>query len=88
MIFLNCIPDSDTHRPALLDLFLTSDPGLCSVEAFLSFSNSDHVVVYVSINFAVSSKKDASYHRKVFDYSGADWDSFRDHLRDVPKNDI
>ena len=25
------IPDSDTCRLALLDLFLTSDPGLCSV---------------------------------------------------------
>ena len=34
------IPDCDTHRPALLDLFLTSDPGLCSVEAFAPLGNS------------------------------------------------
>ena len=34
--FPTCIPDCDTHRPALLDLFLTSDPGLCSLKSFCS----------------------------------------------------
>ena len=45
-------------------------------------------MVSVSVDFAVTSEKDAPYHRKAFDYSRADWDGFRDHLRDVPWNDI
>ena len=45
-------------------------------------------MVSVSVDFAVTSKKDAPYHRKAFDYSRADWDGFRDHLRDVPWNGI
>ena len=82
------IPDSATHRLALLDLFITSDPGLCSVEAFGPLGNSDHVVISVSVDFAVTSEKDTPYHHKAFDYSMTDWDGFRDHLRDVPWNDI
>ena len=57
--FPTCIPDSDTHRLALLDLFLTSDPELCSVEGFAPLGNSDHVVVSVSVDFVVTSEKDA-----------------------------
>ena len=45
-------------------------------------------MVTVSVDFVVSSKKDASYHPKAFDYCKSDWDGFRDHLRDVPWNDI
>ena len=84
--FPTCISDCDTHRPALLDLFLTSDPELCSLGAFLG--NSDHVVVSVYVDFVVTSEKDAPYHRKAFDYRRADWDGFRDHLRDVLWNNI
>ena len=40
-------------------------------------------MVSVSVDFAVSSEKDAPPHCKGFDYSRADWDGFRDHLRDV-----
>ena len=43
------IPDCDSHSPALLDLFLSSDASICS---------------------------------------RADWDGLRDHLRDVPWEDI
>ena len=59
-----------------------------NVEAFAPLGNPDHVVVSISVDFAVTSKKDAPYHCKAFDYSRADWDGFCDHLRDVPWNDF
>ena len=45
------IPDCDSHSPALLDLFLSSDASICSTMAFPPLGNSDHVVVLVSIDF-------------------------------------
>ena len=42
----------------------------------------------VSIDFAINSKLDAPFHRVAYDYSRADWDGLRDHLRDVPWEDI
>ena len=45
------IPDCDSHSPALLDLFLSSDASICSTMAFPPLGNSDHVVVSVSIDF-------------------------------------
>ena len=53
--FPTCLPDFDTCISALLDLFLTSDPALYYVEVFAFHCNSDHVVVSVSVDFAVSS---------------------------------
>ena len=50
--------------------------------------NSDHVVVSVSIDFPINSKQDTPFHRVAYDYSRADWDGLRDHLRDVPWVDI
>ena len=82
------IPDCDSHSPALLDLFLSSDASICSTMAFPPLGNSDHVVVSVSIDFPVNSKQDAPFHRVAYDYSRADWDGLRDHLRDVPWEDI
>ena len=70
-----------TRIPALLDLFLSSD-------AFPPLGNSDHVVVSVSMDFPINSKQDAPFHRVAYDYSRADWDGLRDHLRDVPWEDI
>ena len=67
------IPDSDSHSPALLDLFISSD---------------DHVVVSVSIDFPTNSQQDAPFHCIAYDYSHADWNGPRDHLRDVPWEDI
>ena len=81
------IPDCDSHSPALLDLFLSSDASICSAMAFPPLGNSDHVVVSVSIDFPVNSKQDAPFHRVAYDYSRADWDGLRDHLRDVPWED-
>ena len=45
------ITDCDSHGPALLDLFLTSDASICSTMAFSPLGNCDHVVVSVSIDF-------------------------------------
>ena len=70
------IPDCDSHSPALLDLFLSSDASICSTMAFPPLGNSDHVVCSVSINFSA------------YDCSRADWDGLLDHLRDVPCEDI
>ena len=75
------IPDCDSHSPALLDFFLSSNAGICSTMAFPPLGNSDHVVVS-------NSQWDAPFHRIASDYSRADWDGLCDHLRDVPWDDI
>ena len=82
------VPDCDSHRPALLDFFLSSDTSICSTMAFPPLGNSDHVVVSVSIDFATNSQRGAPFHRIAYDYSRADWDGLRDHLRDDPWEDI
>ena len=82
------ILDCDSHSPALLDLFISSDASICSTMAFPPLGNSDHVVVSVSIDFPTNSQRDAPFHRIAYDYSRADWDGLRDHLRDVPWEDI
>ena len=82
------IPDCDSHSPAVLDLFLSSDASICSTMAFPPLGNSDHVVVSVSIDFLSYSQRDAPFDRVAYDYSRADWDGLRDHLRDVPWEDI
>ena len=51
--------------------------------AFPPLGNSDRVVVSVSIDFPINSKQDIQFHRVAHDYSRADWDGLRDHLRDV-----
>ena len=71
-----------------LDLFISSDASICSTMAFPPLGNSDHVVVSVSIDFPTNSQQDAPFHRIAYDYSRADWDGLRDHLRDVPWEDI
>ena len=59
----------------------------CSTMAFPPLGNSD-VVVSVSIDFPTDSEHDAPFHRIAYDYSHADWDALRDHLRGVPWEDI
>ena len=56
--------------------------------AFPPLGNSDHVVVSVSIDFPSNYQRDTLFHRIAYDYSCADWDGLRDHLRDVPWEDI
>ena len=52
------------------------------------FLFSDDVVVSVSIDFPSNSQRDAPFHCIAHDYSRADWDGLRDHLRDVPREYI
>ena len=78
----------DSHNPALLDLFLSSDACTCSTIAFLPLGNSDNVVVSVSTDFPINSKRGAPFHRIAYDYSRTDLNGLRDHLRDVPWEDI
>ena len=77
----------DSHNSTLLDLFISSDASICSTMAFPPLGNSDHVVS-VSIDFPSYSQWDAPFHHITYDYSRADWDGLRDHLRDVPWEDI
>ena len=56
--------------------------------AFPPLGNSDHGVVSFSIDFPINSEQDASFHRVAYACSRADWDGLRDHLRDVPWEDI
>ena len=79
------IPDCNSHSPALLDLFVSSDTSICSTMAFPLVGNSDHVVVSVSIiDSPINTKQDALLHHIPYDYTYADWDGLFDHLRDVP----
>ena len=61
------IPDCDSHSPALLDFFLSSDASICSAMAVPPLGNSDHVVVSVSIDFPSNSQRDALFHRIAYD---------------------
>ena len=56
------IPDCDSHSPALLDLFISSDASICSTMAFSPLGIFDHVFVSVSIDFPSNSHQDASFH--------------------------
>ena len=65
--FLLQIPDSDSHSPALLDLFFFSDASICSTKIFYSLANSDHVVVSVSIAFPSNSQQDTPFYCIAYD---------------------
>ena len=85
------IPDCDSHSPALLDLFLSFEERnacICYKVTFPLLGNSDYVVVSVCIDFPSHSLGDAPFHCIAYDYSCADWDDLRDHLRDIPSEDI
>ena len=86
--FPTWIPDCDSHSPALLDLFISSDASICSTMTFPPLGNSHHDVVSFSIDFPSYSRWDALFHHIAYDYSHADWDGLRDHLKDVPRDDI
>ena len=82
------IPDCDSHSPALLDFFLSSDASICSTMVFPPLGNSDHVLVSVSIEFPSNPQWDTPFHCVAYDYSCADWEGLRDHLRDVTWENI
>ena len=71
------IPDCDSHSPALLDLFISSDISICPTMAY-------YVDVSVYIDFPSNSQRDALFHHIAYDYSRTDWDGLYDCLGDVP----
>ena len=81
------IPDCDSHNPAPLHLFLSSDASICSTMAFTPLGNSYHVVS-VSIDFLSNSQWDDPFHRIAYDHSRSDRGSLRDHLGDAPWDNI
>ena len=71
-----------------MNSFLSSDASIFSTKTFPQLENSDHVVVSVSIGFLANSKRDAPFQRVTYNYSCTDWDGLRDHLKDVPWENI
>ena len=59
--FPNRIQDCDSHSPAFLDLFPSSDASICSTIAFPPLGNPDHVIVSASIDFLSNSKLDTRF---------------------------
>ena len=53
----------------------------------MRFSRSTHLLMSLG-TFPINSKQDTPFHRVAYDYSRADWDGLRDHLSDVPREDI
>ena len=86
--FPTWIPDVDSHSPALLDLFISSDASISSTITFPPLGNFGHFVVSVSIDFPSNSQGDASLHHIASDFPCAALDGLCDHLIDVPWEDI
>ena len=69
--FLSWVPDRDSHSPALLDFFISSDASICSAMAFPPLGNSYRFVVSVSIKFPSNSQWNGQFYRIAYDYSCA-----------------
>ena len=67
--FHTWIPNCDSHSPAVLDLFISSDSSICCARTFSPLGNSDHVVVSVSIDFPTNLKWDAQFHHIAYNYT-------------------
>ena len=67
--FSTWIPDCDSHTPALLEFFLSSDASICSKMAFPPLGNSYYVLV--SIYFLSNWKWDDLFHCITYNYSDA-----------------
>jgi len=80
-------PDNPNHFPSLLDLCLVSDPSLCSVSPCSPLGGSDHAMISLKL-LSCTSPSDTPYHRTSYYYLKADWDSFRDFIRDGPWADV
>ena len=73
------VPDCESHTPVLLQVFLSSDPSICSSVAFPPLGSSDHVAI--STDLFSNSKGDALFYCSTYDYSSANWNGLCDHLR-------
>ena len=79
--------DCNSHSPALLDFFLSSDVSIHSTMASSPLGNSDYADVSVSIGFPTNSKWDAPFHYIFMTIYVLIW-IVSDYLRDVPWEDI
>ena len=86
--FPTWIPDCDSHSPALFGFFISFDAIICSRMGSPPLGNSVHVIASVFPDFPSRSKWDIPFHCIAYDYSCTDCDNLRDHLRDVPWDDI
>ena len=58
---------TDSHSPALLDLFISSDASICSAVTFHPLGKSNLAVVSVSNDFPLNSKRHTPFHRLAYD---------------------
>ena len=61
------------------------DTTICSIMTFPSLENSDHVSLFPQ---SFRQTRNGMHRFIAYDYSRADWNSLRNHLRDVPWKDI
>ena len=78
------VPDVKGQTANLLDLFLTTVPDKCDSTTSSPLGSSDHSVVIVKIDATCKGSNDVPFHRTVFRYSEADWDSLRLFIADAP----
>ena len=82
------IPDCDPHSPALLDYFFL----LTLVFVLQRLSLHWEILIMLLSQFPLTFHHIHNgiplFHHIAYDYSCADWDSLRDHLRDVPWENI
>ena len=83
--FPTWIPDCDSHSPALLDLFISSD---ASTMAFPPLEIPIMLFSQFPLTFHQIHNHMPCFHCIAHDYSHADWDGLHNHLRDVPWEDI
>ena len=67
-------PDCDSQNLALLNLFISPNPCVCSRVAFAPLRNSDQIVISASIDVQKNSKREAPFDNTTYDYPLAGWD--------------
>lgn len=77
------IPDTVGHH-TILHLFLISCPEKCSVEVLTSLGTSDHSLIKVKGGVKPNVSADVPFHKIIFQYAKADWDTFRFHIVETP----
>ena len=82
------VPDRAGDFASLLDLFLTSVPDKCVHSVTSPLGTSDHCVVSVKVNTKFKKSSDVPFHRRVYRFAKADWDSFRSFMSDIPLHSI
>ena len=85
VIFATLITDCDSHSPALLDLFLSSDISILVLQWLSLYWE---IAIMLLSQFPLTFHRDALFHHIAYDHSWADWDGLRYHLRDVPWENI